>query len=230
MSQRTEAQREAARLNGAKSQGPITPKGKAISSRNSLKHGLSSKKFILEDEDQAEFDALHADYLADFAPATRIERDLVRQLAIYQFRLDRAIELSIAACDCECLTQDERLTAEFDNPDDDLITSSAVIAQHRSGEAGAFFRYESHYSRLFNRTLKNLRALQNDRRKREREAAPAVPAQPAAAQRLYSINQAIDAGHIPSLRPSRPIASLLQNEPDDRSPIPLQDTPGDAAA
>ena len=67
--ERTEAQREAARINGAKSRGPITEEGKAISSRNSRKHGLAARKFVLEDEDQAEYDALLTGYRQSFSPA-----------------------------------------------------------------------------------------------------------------------------------------------------------------
>ena len=47
---------ETARANGAKSQGPKTEEGKAVSSQNATKHGLRSKNIVLKDEDPQEYE------------------------------------------------------------------------------------------------------------------------------------------------------------------------------
>jgi hypothetical protein len=50
------ARAEASRRNGAKSCGPKTPKGKARSAQNALKHGFRAQKHVvLPDEDGAAF-------------------------------------------------------------------------------------------------------------------------------------------------------------------------------
>jgi hypothetical protein len=52
---RTEKQIEASRLNGSKSQGPVTPEGKAISSQNNLRPGMLAKAVLIEGESLANF-------------------------------------------------------------------------------------------------------------------------------------------------------------------------------
>src|SRR5258707_1183927 len=66
----SQLQSDTARANGAKSNGPATPEGRAISSRNSLRHGLTAKAVVLPGESQEEFQALLDAYIDQFQPAT----------------------------------------------------------------------------------------------------------------------------------------------------------------
>ena len=69
----TEKQAQARRQNGKLSQGPKTPEGKAVSSRNALMHGFRSRSPLVPGEcpdDLASF----RDELIDFiAPANAVE-------------------------------------------------------------------------------------------------------------------------------------------------------------
>ena len=70
----TPAQSEASRQNGARSQGPATPEGKARSALNGTRHGLRGSTFtLLPGEDPAAWAALLAGYLARFRPADAAE-------------------------------------------------------------------------------------------------------------------------------------------------------------
>src|SRR6202166_5472125 len=79
----SELKSETSRINGAKSHGPKTPEGKETSSRNSLKHGLTSRSTILlQCESLDEFKAFLAEHIAIHQPVTRPEEELVDQMAI----------------------------------------------------------------------------------------------------------------------------------------------------
>jgi hypothetical protein len=82
---------EQARINGAKSRGPKTPEGKAISSQNALKHGLYAKHPVrLFFESNEDYDLLLDDLLVQFRPASLAERRLVETLAELEHSYNRA--------------------------------------------------------------------------------------------------------------------------------------------
>src|SRR5437763_1817338 len=58
MTKTLEERQKTARTNGAKSRGPTTTRGKAISSRNGVKLGIYAKTITLPDEDPALIPAL----------------------------------------------------------------------------------------------------------------------------------------------------------------------------
>jgi len=74
--------------NKSKGGGPKTDNGKAISSRNSITHGLTAKRWINDDE-QDLFDATVEALTIDFDPQTSIEQILISKLAECSVRLTR---------------------------------------------------------------------------------------------------------------------------------------------
>ncbi len=90
----TNKQIKANRKNALKSTGPATPEGKAIASRNSLKHGLLAKEVVINDgegaENQEQFNALLLDLKDHFEPQGSLEEILVEKIAASYWRLRRA--------------------------------------------------------------------------------------------------------------------------------------------
>jgi hypothetical protein len=84
------AQVLANRENSLRSTGPVTAAGKAVSSRNSFRHGLTSKQIVLPGEDPAQYDDLRQSLIELYAPANETERLLVEELAAGNWRLLRA--------------------------------------------------------------------------------------------------------------------------------------------
>ena len=68
--------------------GPKTVNGKLASSKNAIKHGLTAKRWLNEDE-QTLYNELLEFFTEDYKPQTYIERSLVAQLAECQTRLNR---------------------------------------------------------------------------------------------------------------------------------------------
>ena len=78
------------RANARRSTGPKSERGKARSRTNAITHGLTAKQVIVPGETPEQFEKLRRGLIADFAPGTTIERELVDQLAALLLRRRRA--------------------------------------------------------------------------------------------------------------------------------------------
>ncbi len=78
-----------------KSTGPRTPKGRAVSRMNALKHGILSKQVLVRglnlQESMQELEALHCRFWDELEPAGPLEEMLVDQIVTAHWRLRRAL-------------------------------------------------------------------------------------------------------------------------------------------
>ena len=86
----------ASRANGKKSQGPVTPEGKARSAAGApTRLGLASpdrdgRSVCLKHENRDEFPLLHDTLVTKHAPVTATEHLTVHEMAVVRWRLQRA--------------------------------------------------------------------------------------------------------------------------------------------
>ena len=94
----TVAQMAANAANAQQSTGPVTEEGKAASSLNALRHGLTAiLTVLLPGEDEAAYRALCDETFAHWKPADAHEKGLLQILCDTQWRLARCSRLEAAA-------------------------------------------------------------------------------------------------------------------------------------
>lgn len=95
--QRTDAQTQAARQNGAQSKGPTTDAGKTKSAQNARKHGLCGDKLVFDDPAaEAEFQAKLNGLIQTYIPTTEPENACVRRMAEAQWRAEVCTRMEFA--------------------------------------------------------------------------------------------------------------------------------------
>ena len=82
---------DANRRNAKRSTGPVTPEGKAASSRNALKHGFRANQVLFGDDER--LDSFRAQLEAEYQPANFVEAIFVEQMAVALFKRLRFEEL-----------------------------------------------------------------------------------------------------------------------------------------
>lgn len=121
---------EANQRNAKRSTGPRTPDGRAITSRNSLRHGLTADKIMLPDEAADDLENYRSALLDGYAPVGEIETGLVEQIVVYGWRLRRAPRF-----ECTLLG-----VSDGENPGEAFVHNASALA--------TFSRYEISLSRL----------------------------------------------------------------------------------
>lgn len=157
------AKRSANLRNAARSTGPRTQAGKAISSANARKHGLLSRRALLSDESASEFAAFRSRLLAALRPDGELEVVAADRVVTGAWRLRRLVRV-----EGEML---ERGRYQWDEKED-LGVGTAFISLSVNGDVfSKLSRYETSLERGFFRSLHELQRLQSVRRG-ERVVAP----------------------------------------------------------
>jgi hypothetical protein len=165
---------ETSRINGAKSRGPTTQAGKAASSQNAIKHGMTARNtYILECENANEFKEFLAEHIAIHLPATPPEKELVEQMAIARWRIRRFVTAETVLIDCEIVRNRDKVEKEFATLGCAVHVAMAIRSlADESRCLSLMSRYESRHQRVHDKAYAALRELQ-----RSRAANPTVNAE-----------------------------------------------------
>ncbi|MBZ5632616.1 MAG: hypothetical protein LAO55_05740 [Acidobacteriia bacterium] len=165
---------KSARANGAKSRGPATPEGRAKSSRNSLRHGLSAKTVVLPAESHEQFQLLLDAHIQQFQPANPVEMDLVEAMAVARWRLRRIWAIETSLFTAELVRRAEDIDDEFtDMTGEDRLAWVFETLADGGQSLSLLARYEGNLNRAFDRAFKQLNLLKSQRQNEPKPAPPA---------------------------------------------------------
>ena len=156
--------------------GPKTDKGRAIASRNALKHGIMSPHPVIIEgiETAAGWQRFRDGILENLAPEGALEEDLAESVALLRWRLKRVTRYETAILnhqviqtEGDLIIADSYLSRGAEVPDPDPLRLAAhqqtrVIPD--SASLDKIMRYEAHLHRQCLQTLHEIEALQARRR------------------------------------------------------------------
>ena len=168
---------ESNRMNAKASTGPRTRDGLSKSSKNALKHGLTSKKdILLSSESQEEYDHLLEAMVRDLKPGDGVERLLVERATQFAWRLIRINGIETRLFE----------NGQIDAENDPLFITSGPLSRPYINVADVFreldrtkvisnlTKYEAHCERGMYRALNDLERRQAARMGRPSAAEPSV--------------------------------------------------------
>jgi hypothetical protein len=144
------------------STGPRTAEGKARSSMNAMRHGLTGRVVVLPSEDLNVYRAFCQDLMADLAPETALERQYAQTFCDTQWRLNRA-----RSYEDNMLALGHFELADSLHAEDPQILAAMTAAKTFRENSKAFVNlslYEQRLARQQKEALRQLQELQAQRK------------------------------------------------------------------
>jgi hypothetical protein len=143
-----------------------TPEGKARSSMNALRHGLTARTVVLPTEDMDAYRAFSKEIADSLAAQTPVERQFAQTVADNQWRINRIRSIEDGMLGMGHF----EAAGDFDCPTT-LIHSAMTAARAFRDRSQAFVNlsiYEQRLHRSMKEALRQLRELQTERREHEK--------------------------------------------------------------
>jgi hypothetical protein len=201
----SEKQIEANRRNALNSTGPQTPEGKAASSRNALKHGLTAEHAVVSIEDRDQFDDLLRSFQDQFQPVGPLETLLVDQIVMAAWRLTRVRAMETGLYELRLIDNSDEIDEDYRNLSPHHRLAYVFGDDCRRPDAfTTLARYETRAERAFYRALHELQRLQAARPNPPCQTNPIPPVSPSPCPRVSQPPELgmAESPHQPSSLPS----------------------------
>jgi hypothetical protein len=143
------------------STGPTTPEGKAVVSRNAIRHGLRAQAIVIPSEAQTDWETHAEAVVSSCTPETPLEHALAVRVAELIWRLRR-----VSRAERDAVTDRHEHFARIDQRE----AATGRIIQQRAWPVmpeevvlAPILRYEAHLNRQLLQTLHELEALRDRR-------------------------------------------------------------------
>ncbi|MBL8232276.1 MAG: hypothetical protein JNL98_27520 [Bryobacterales bacterium] len=156
---------DAARENGRKSKGAVTPEGQFRAATASLKHGLTGKCVVLSNECPRKYENMRNEYFDEWKPVGPSETDLLITAVNCNWRLQRIWAMESSVIDSAMFYKREEFEESYANHTSAMRAVDAVCALNANNKVNleTLQRYETTYTRGYDRALASLRKLQQAR-------------------------------------------------------------------
>jgi hypothetical protein len=213
-----------------RSGGPRTDTGKAASSQNATRHGLTARTHhTLRNENPEVWARVVVEHVKAYGPANAVEHALVEEIAFASWKLRRLVSIETGLFDIAMETQASELAQQLQTVDEPTRLACAFehLAEDGSRALALFTRYHTQIERSRDRSIKTLRELQDRRTKalaeeqkagEKNEIRPSKPSNPEQNQQLEEIAKR-------TTQEAEPIRSAAIGEPET-GPYTLQPCAG----